>query len=88
MKLAKPQEVKRTIKVIQSLSRYLEPKNVNLRINEKGKVSLLNIMLQIYEKTEPKYKEKYEQIEEEEMWSLGSIKAELADDYDLSLIHI
>ena len=50
MKLAKPQEVKRTIKVIQSLSRYLEPKNVNLRINEKGKVSLLNIMLQIYEK--------------------------------------
>ena len=50
MKLAKPQEVKRTIKVIQSLSRYLEPKNVNLRINEKGKVSLLNIMLQIYKK--------------------------------------
>lgn len=83
MKLAKPQEVKRTIKVIQSLSRYLEPKNVNLRINEKGKVSLLNIMLQIYEKTEPKYKEKYEQIEEEEMWALGSIKAELADDYDI-----
>ena len=70
MKLAKPQEVKRTIKVIQSLSRYLEPKNVNLRINEKGKVSLLNIMLQIYEKTEPKYKEKYEQLKLDQIQEL------------------
>ena len=40
MKLAKPQEVKRTIKVIQRISRYIETKNVNLRNNEKGKVRI------------------------------------------------
>lgn len=83
MKFAKPQDVKKTIKVIRNLSKYLEPKNVALRVQEKGKTNLLYIMLQIYEKTVPDYKEKYAQIEEEEMLTRGSIKTELADDYDL-----
>ena len=51
MKFAKVQEVRKTLKVIKKLSDYLEPKNVALRVKEKGKISLLNIMLQIYKKT-------------------------------------
>lgn len=38
MKLAKPQEVKRTIKVIQSLSRYLEPKMLIYVLTKKAKL--------------------------------------------------
>ena len=48
MKFAKVQEVRKTLKVIKKLSDYLEPKNVALRVKEKGKISLLNIMLLFY----------------------------------------
>ena len=82
MKFAKVQEVRKTLKVIKKLSDYLEPKNVALRVKEKGKISLLNIMLQIYKKTNPDYKERYEEIEDE-MLEKGGIMIDLADDYDL-----
>lgn len=39
-------------------------------------------MLQIYKKTNPDYKERYEEIEDE-MLEKGGIMIDLADDYDL-----